>query len=168
MNLGVLLNRTPDPLEERARELLPVAQLAALGSLELKDRLTSLEKMDETWWRFFVTVAVVFMASTRLRNLALGRQREERLMKMVARPFQQWHPRADQAFEDCKAFYNRTCDGQEATHTGDEMRFVSSDTVGAWVTWNMLERAPATDEECQLVRAIGILITAAAFRAWDG
>jgi len=168
MNLGALLSRTPDPLEERARELLPVAQLVALGTLELKDKLTSLEKVDETWWRFFVTVAVVFMASTRLRNLELGRQREERLMKIAARPFQQWHPRVYQAFEDCKAFYNRTYDGQEATHTGDEKRFVSSDTVGGWVTWNILERAPATDEECQLVRAIGILITAPAFGAWDG
>jgi hypothetical protein len=75
-----IFSRKPDPLEQRARDLLPLAHRVALESIELKERHTNLQQTETKWWLFIVAVAVVFVASTRLRNLKLGRDREERLM----------------------------------------------------------------------------------------
>jgi len=161
-----ILSRKSDPLEQHARNLLPLAHRVARESIELKDRYTDVEQTEATWWLFLVAVAVVFVASTRLRNLKLGREREERLMEIVARDFQSWDPRAYDTFEDCKAFFDRTYDGMAATLTGDDERFASSDPIGGWISWNFLDHAPQTEDERALARQVGVLVTAKAYRAW--
>jgi len=167
MNLGKFLQAKPDPLTRQADALFPMAQVVAQASLDLKDKCVGLEVADDTWWRFFVTVAVVFVAATRLKNLKVGRRREERLVAIVAAQVEQWNPRVLGAFEDCKAFFDRTVDAYSAALEGDERRFATSDTIGAWVVWNVLDRPAETGDEWLLVRTIGSVATTAGYRAWD-
>lgn len=49
---------------------------AGVTALQWKDGLTELEATEEKWWLFFVPVAFVFVATTRLWILKLNRNRE--------------------------------------------------------------------------------------------
>ena len=157
-----------EPLYERARDLTSKAHAVAISNhVRFTDEFVLLNYIDVKWWNFFVTIAGVFVASTRLKNLQLGKDRERHLMEVVAKEFQKWNPNASDGFEDCKAFFDRTYDGQAAALTADEQKFVSSDTVGAWIVWNILDRPPSTIDERRLVRVIGILVTHIFFNWWD-
>ena len=157
-----------DPLERRAQELVPLAHKVAEQAAMLRHIAVGVGETDEKRWRFCVTVAVVFVAATRLRNLGLGHERESRLMEIVARDLQSWRPRAYDAFEDCKAFFDRTYDVVDAAAVGkEEKASVSSDVVGTWIVWNILGRQPESATEKDLVRTLGVGVTVPAFRAWD-
>ena len=156
----------PDPLLERAENLVQIAQINAAGMfIPLLDRFAILQQVDVEHWDDILTVASVFMAAARLDNLRLGDDREEGLMKVVAERLDQWKPDGIRGFEDCKGLFESEFD--RLTKAGHEPGFVASDAVGKWIVWNVLGRPPQTDEECMLVRAMGIMVTHAVFDWWD-
>jgi hypothetical protein len=74
-----------DPVLERADSLVGLANIFAMTSYQpWVNRFPVLRKVDAEHWDFIVTIATVFMAATRLRNLCLGDDREEALMELVA------------------------------------------------------------------------------------
>lgn len=164
-----LFGQTDDPLHKRAMNLVQVAHINTVGMFTaLQDEFSFLQKADEAdvrQWDFIITVAGVFMAATRLNNLRLGDAHEERLMKVVAEQLDQWDPDGLRGFEDCKMLFERVF-GQ-LTKACHEPRFVASDAVGTWITWNTLGRQSQTDEERKLVRATGTMVTHAFFDYWD-
>ncbi|HXH24685.1 MAG TPA: hypothetical protein VNI78_05510 [Vicinamibacterales bacterium] len=163
--LGKLLGRRDDPLTERAGNLVQAANINAVSMFTpLLDRFPSLRDVDTEQWDFILTVAGVFMAASRLNNLRLGNAREERLMEIVAADLNRWNADGIRGFEDCKGLFEREFD--RLTAAGHEPRFVAADAVGTWIVWNVLGRSPQTDEECQLVRATGALVTHAFFDWW--
>ncbi len=121
--------------------------------------------MNTERWDFALTVAGVFMAASRLNNLRLEDTRDERLMEIVADRLNQWEPDGLRGFEDCKGLFEQEFD--RLTVAGHEPRFVAADAVGIWIVWNAFGHSPQTDEECQLVRATGTLVTHAFFDWWD-
>lgn len=86
-------------------------------------------------------------------------------MEVVAESLSQWKPDGIRGFEDCKELFESEFDRQTAA--GHESRFVASDAVGKWIVWNVFGRPPATDDECALVRAIGMIVTHAFFDWWQ-
>ena len=81
---------------------------------------------------------------------------------------QGFHPdggRCVRGFEDCKRLFEREFD--RLTAAGHEPRLVASDAVGKWIVWNVLRRAPQTNEEGALARATGTMVTHAFFGWWD-
>lgn len=165
--LGRVFGQRQDPLLERAESLVQAAHVNAVELYTLLlDRFAVLREADpEHWHLILLTVAGVFIAATRLNNLGLGDKREERLMAVVAERLDEWNPDGIRAFEDCKGLFEREFD--RLTAAGHEARFTASDAVGLWVVWNMLGRAPQTDEEVMLVRATGGMVTHAFFNWWD-
>jgi len=156
----------PDPFLERAEKLVQAAQINAVEMFTpLLDRFSILLQADVEHSNFILTVANVFVAATRLNNLHLGDDREEKLMEVVAERLDQWKPDGIHGFEDCKYLFESEFD--RLTKAGHELRFVASDAVGKWVVWNILGRPPKTDEECILVRATGGMVTHAFFDWWD-
>jgi hypothetical protein len=156
----------PDPLLERAENLVQFAQTNAVAMFTpLLDRFPILRQVDTEHSDFILTVASVFMAATRLNNLGLGDDCEERLMDVVTERLDQWKPDAIRGFEDCKGLFESEFD--RLTKAGHEPRFVGSDAVGKWIVWNILGRPPQTDEECMLVRATGGVVTHAFYGWWD-
>jgi len=156
----------PDPLLERAENLVQAAQINAVGMFTpLVDRFPILREVDIEHSDFILTVASVFMAATRLDNLRLDDARDEKLMEVVAERLDQWKPDGIRGFEDCKGLFESEFD--RLTKAGHEPRFVASDAVGKWIVWNILGRPPQTDEECMLVRATGGMVTHAFFDWWD-
>jgi hypothetical protein len=106
---------------------------------------------------FFVTVAGVFIAASRLQNLRLSNDRKQELMDVVARDLADWRPENGiHGFEDCKAAFERNFDS--LTRIQHEPRFIASDALGMWVVWNLLGRAPVAEEERKLARAVGTAV----------
>jgi TPR repeat protein len=155
-----------DPLIEQADTLVHVATGAAIGMfMPLFERFSVIHKVNEKQFDFFVTIASVFIAATRLRNLNLGESREGRLMDIVSKHLAEWNPKHGfDAFEDCKSFFDRKV--AEVSHASDP-HFATADTIGAWVAWNILNRPPETKEDLSLVRAVGVMIVHGFFSWWD-
>ena len=158
--------KQPDPLLERAENLVQYAKInAASMFIPVLDSFPIIQQVDVEHWDFTLTVASVFMAATRLNNLHLDDDREEKLMEVIAERLDQCKPDGIRGFEDCKGVFESEFD--RLTKAGYEPRFVASDAVGKWVVMNVLGHSPQTDEECLLVRAAGGMVTHAFFNWWD-
>ena len=156
-----------DPLMEQADILVQAASINAITAFTpMLDEFAFLREADPKHWDFVLTIAGVFMALTRLRNLRLGERRERKLSEKVCERLAQWNPaNGIRGFEHCKAFFERNFDA--LARAGDKPRFTASDTIGSWIVWDVLGRPPQSEDERRLVRTIGALVTHAFFNWWD-
>lgn len=160
-----LFSSKQDPLNERADTLVYAAHISAVNSFKsFLDRFQFLRDIHQEAWDFFVIVAIVFMGATRLNNLQIDENREDKLMEIVAERLDEWNKSAIQSFEDCKQFFESEFD--RLTQVGHDSSFIASDSVGKWIALNILERPPESDEECLFVRTIGAMVTHVAFDWW--
>jgi hypothetical protein len=155
-----------DPLLRHADGLVQSARIHSISACTvLLEEFPFIKHSNIESLDFFLTVAGVFMAATRLSNLRVGEAREEHLMNKVYDRFVEWDKKnAVRAFDDCKTFFERNFDA--LTNTGHDPRFVASDAIGGWIAWNVLERAPQTEEERKLVRAVGSMTVHIFFNWW--
>jgi hypothetical protein len=104
------------------------------------------------------------VANTQLLSLQMEKARKRRLMARVIEQCTEWNSDAPLGFEHCKSFFERTC---EALTGGEhESRFVASDAIGLWLVWEILDRAPASEDERKLARTTGVVITREFFNWW--
>jgi hypothetical protein len=165
---GGLFGGKDDLLRGNAERLVPSASAFAVSMfVPLLEQFPSvMRNVKSDQGDFFITIAGVFIAATRLANLKIGDQREQKLMDIVARGLTQWDPNNGiRAFEDCKAMFERNFD--VLTNGEHEPRFIASDAVGMWIVWNLLTRCPEAEEERKLVRAIGVAVTHTFFSWWE-
>ncbi len=164
--ISKLFGKSEDALDRQAGMLVNAAQIQATSSyVPLLDRFPVLRAAPLEQWDFFVTIAGVFTAITRLNNLGLPENRENYLTDRVASDLNEWCRDGIRAFEDCKALFEREYD--RLTAIGHDAQFVAADALGLWIVWNALGRRPVTDEEIGLGRSIGASTTHAFFRWWD-
>ncbi len=163
--LGNLFKPKEDPLVKQAATLVTASGINATSIfVPLLDKFPFLREADVKHCDFILTVAGVFMAASRLNSLRLGDAREESLMEIVAKSLAEWDPDGIRGFDDCKGLFESEYDRLSAA--GHEPRFIASDAVGKWIVWNVLGRAPETEDECMLVRATGTMVTHAFFDWW--
>ncbi len=161
-----------DPLAIRADILVAAAKAMAKPARESAlAKFPFLAKFiatpeDEAWWEIVFSIAAVYIAAARLQNMGVGQARETRLMGRVTEMLLELNANALAAFEDCKEFFGRNFEALSARP--HDPRFVTSDSIGLWVAWNILDRAPETEEEAQFMRGLGVAITHAFFGWWDG
>src|ERR1700745_2595630 len=94
-----------DPLRGKAARLVSSASVNAVTMfLPMLDQHPLLKRVKPEQWDFFLTIAGVFMAATRLQNLHLRADRQRELMEVVAHGLADWNPENGiRGFEDCKA-----------------------------------------------------------------
>jgi hypothetical protein len=157
-----------DTLRERAERLVPSANIHATSLfVPMLDQFPLLRDVKPDQWDFVVTIASVFIAATRLRNLKTEGASEEKLMEMVAHGLADWDQKNGiRGFEDCKAIYERTFDALTNSHA--DPRFIASDALGWWTVWNLLGREPKGEEDLRLVRTIGGATVHTFFSWWEG
>lgn len=171
MNHAPGQNGSEDPLMMRADILVATAKGMAKPAREsAMAKYPFLAKFiaapeDDAWWEIVFTIAAVYIAAARLQNLAVGQARETALMTRVTEHLLELNPNALTAFDDCKEFFGRNFEALSAR--AHDPRFVTSDSIGLWAAWNMLDRAPETDEEAAFMRGLGVAITHAFFKWWD-
>jgi len=163
--LGGLFRPKRDPLQKQAETLVAAARINATSMfMPLLDKFPFLHEADVEQWDFIVTAAGVFMGASALTNMRVGEAREDALMETVAESLMNWNSDGIRAFEDCKGLYESEYDRLAAV--GHEPRFLASDAVGLWIAWNVLGRAPQSQDECMLVRTTGAMVTHAFFDWW--
>lgn len=154
-----------DPLFNQANTLVPAACITATNLfVPLLDKFPFLRDCNVEHWDFIVTVAGVFIGSSRLNNMRIGEDREDRLMETVAKALTNWNSDGIRAFEDCKQLYENEYD--RLASSGHDKRFIASDAVGKWIVWNVLGRAPRSPAEASLIRTSGALVINAFFNWW--
>jgi hypothetical protein len=164
--ISKLLGKSEDPLDRQAGSLVSAAQVHATASyIPTLQRFPIVGTVPAEQWDFFVTVAGVFVAATRLNSLRLPEAREHRLMDRVGTDLNEWSSDGIRAFEDCKALFEQEFD--RLTGLRHDPQFTTADALGLWIVWNLLRRRPTTDENIGLVRGIGALTTHAFFAWWD-
>lgn len=153
-----------DILVATAKGMAKPARESALAKFPFLSKFIATPE-DEAWWEIVFVIASVYIAAARLQNIGVGEAREAMLMARVTEMLLELNANALTAFEDCKEFFGRNFEAMSAgVH---DPRFVTSDSIGMWVTWNMLDRGPATEEEAKFMRGLGVAITHAFFSWWD-
>jgi hypothetical protein len=154
-----------DPLLKQAECLVEVSQINAIALYQsARNDFLFLQDMNVNHWESILTIAGVFMAAHRLKNLRLNEQREQILMKRIAERLSQWEPGyAIRGFEDCKSFFERAFDSL----TGHNLRFAASDALGSWIVLNILGRPANSEEDWKLVRTVGASINKNFFDWWE-
>jgi hypothetical protein len=161
--------KKPDPLLERAENLINAANILGIGSYtDLSANLPIVNNIDTEQWDWVFTIAGVFIAATRLNTLDLESSRKEKILETVAQKLAAWKPDGLAGFEDCKAFFERTCDSLAMTDEyKSDPRFLSSDSLGMWMTWNLIKHAPeSSEDERKLIRTAGGFVVHSFFDWW--
>ena len=155
-----------DPLFRSAWILVSAAGISASTIFTaLQKKFSILENTNYEHSNFIIRISIIFIAVTRLNNLNLSDDYEDRLLDVVTKELALWDPDSTPAFEDCKAIFESEFD--RLTKDGHEPRFVASDAVGMWITLNLLERLPQSEEELNLVRTSGVEVTGEYFDWWE-
>src|SRR5262245_30713327 len=82
-----------DPLLKQAECLVEVAQINAIALYQsARNDFLFLQDVNVNHWESILTIAGIFMAANRLKNLRLNEQREQILMKRIAERLAQWEP----------------------------------------------------------------------------
>lgn len=153
-------------LGKQAADLVAAAQINATTMfVRLLDRFPVLREADVKRWDFILTVAGVFIATSRLNSLGLSDAQRESLTDAVAQALAKWDPNGIRAFFDCKTLFESEYD--RLAVAGHDPKLVASDALGIWIVWNVLDRAPKTEDECKLVRVTGAMVTHAFFDWWE-
>ncbi len=161
-----VLDSKQDQLLDRSKNLVHAAHINAIGMFTpLIDKFPFLREADVEHWDFVLSIAGVFMAVTNLNNLKIDHDLENRLMEIVTKDLVEWNSDGIRGFEDCKNLFESEFD--RLTTAGHKPKFIASDALGKWIVWNVLGRAPQTNEECLLVRTVGIMITHVFLDWWD-
>lgn len=156
----------PDPLLKKAENLVQSAQVNAVTLfVPLLDRFPLLRQVDPRHWDYVVTVAGVFIAVTRLTQLRLDDNREERLLDVITGRLNQWQSDSILGFANCRELFESEFD--RLTKAEHEARFVGSDALGKWIVLNVLGRPPQTEAECAVVRMTGGMVAHAFFDWWE-
>jgi hypothetical protein len=162
-----LFGKKEDSLNERAEKLVTAAKIQAVASfVPMLDKFPFLSKVKPTDWDFFITVAGVFIASSILEQLRLDNKRKESLMDIVSNNLLEWNSDGIAAFDDCKYLFEKV--HEELSVTAEyqkDNKFLAADSLGMWVTWNLLQHKPENNDEINFSRTIG-LITIHAFSNW--
>jgi hypothetical protein len=150
-----------DDLRTQAENLVTAAQIQATAAYtSVGERFDLIYSIPTERWDSILTVAGVFIAATRANHIGLSDARIDSLMEIVARNLSSWRPEGIAAFEDCKAFFDRTSDALEKDPSYQHQpELIGSDALGRWIVWNLVEHAPESEQERALVRALGILVT---------
>lgn len=156
-------------LRAQAENLVKASQILATSSYTtIGERFDSVYSIPAERWDSVLTVAGVFVAATRANHIGLSDATIDSLMEMVSRDLGSWRVEGIAAFEDCKIFFDRTLDALEKDPTyRDQREFISSDAIGCWIVWNLVEHEPESEQERGLVRTLGVLVTHSFFDWWS-
>ncbi|MDP3092119.1 MAG: hypothetical protein Q8N04_15705 [Nitrospira sp.] len=151
--------KKPDPLLERAENLINAANILGIGSYtDLSAKLPIVNNIDTEQWDWVFTIAGVFVAVNRLNSNAnrIEASTKEEIHDVVTQKLAAWKPDGLGGLQDCQAFFKKT---YEQLSTLDSYKsdpsLLISDSLGMWMTWNLIKHAPESEDERKLARMTG-------------
>ena len=72
--------------------------------MPLREKFPVLDNVDSEHWDLIVTVAGVFIATSRLEHMRLTDKQKGPLLEEIANSLEEWNPDGLRIFVDCKTF----------------------------------------------------------------
>ncbi|MBI4667891.1 MAG: hypothetical protein HY747_01700 [Elusimicrobia bacterium] len=138
--------------------------LAVTLYTQVLDRFPEVRSVKPGHWDFIVTIGGIFVGVSQLNHEELPEAKKDMLLESVTRELIGYYPDGHGACEDCRQFVDRTYNGLAKVRT--DPTFLFSDSLGAWVAWNLFGHAPENEKERQLARAIGGLLVDGFVKWW--
>jgi len=168
MNLS-WFRKKPDPLLERAGNLINAANILRIGSYtDLSAELPIVNNIDTEQWDWVFTIAWVFVAVNPLNTNAddLETSTKEKIREVNTQKLAAWKPDGLEGLQDCQTYFKKTYERLAMLDSyKSDSRFLSSDSLGMWMTWNLIKHAPESEDERKLSRMTGAFV-ANAFVDW--
>ncbi len=147
-----------DPLRAQAKRLVPAASIAAISSfMPLLDRYPLLRNANVKDWDFFATAAATCVGIVRLIH-TVHPDRFKSLYAAILPELHRWSPQGEDAVLDCQKFIKLGADANRSD--GADKQFLTTDSLGMWVLWNLIQRQPSSDGGAQVAHAIGRCLVA--------
>jgi hypothetical protein len=164
------VGQNDDPLTERADTLVHMAAASAAASHgPLSERFPIVREAiaqpsDLKHFDFILTIAGVFVAIMRLSEF-VGEDRGRTILTKVHAHLAQWNSEHGlSGLKHCHAFFDKNT--ERFVEMGHDKRYIASDTLGLWAIRDILGRRPGTDEERELARTIGAVLTDGFYDWW--
>lgn len=155
--------------QRQAQTVVPTARALAVSSFaSVVNEPPAVDRVSRDDWDFFVTIACVFVAASAVSRLR-DPEAEDLALEVITSTLNDWNEDALRAFDDCKQMFEQTFDELASSPAyQNDRRFLTSDSVGLWIAWNLLGQKPSSADEYKLVRTAGVLTTAGFANWWDG
>lgn len=144
-------------LIENGEKLPSAAKAWAVASyIQFLDKYPVIGKIKPQHWDFVLTVAGVFVGVSQLNHEGIPEDEKDTILNAVTRAGIKIYPDLVEACEDCRNFVDRTYDGlkQEKEYQNNP-KLLFSDSLGAWVIWNLFGHTASNDDERNLARPLG-------------
>jgi hypothetical protein len=163
-----LFGTSRDPLLKSAEQLVDAAKILGVSRYtQFAKELPVIYEIDEEQWDWVFVISCVVIATTQLMSLGVDESRQTKILEVIGNKLAAWKPDGIAGVSDCKAFFERTYDDlAKLDEYKQDPRFLASDSIGAWMAWNLLQRSPSTDEEQKLPRLVGGAVTNSFFDWW--
>lgn len=160
--------QTPS-LVGRAQSLANMAEASAVSSfVPMLDQFPSLRRVDPKRWDQVLTIAGIFVATSRLNQINIAVAERNSLLDIVMNEALQWNTHSAEAFDDCRVFVDRSYDAVARNLPVDTDRsYHFSDALGSWIVWNLFNHAASSDEEWQMVRVLGGAVVHEFYSWWE-
>ena len=158
-----------DGLETQAENLVKVAQVQATAAYRsVGKRFEVVHSIPIERWDWVLTIAGVFAAATRVNQIGLSGACIDSLMRIVVRNLNSWRLEGTAAFEDCTAFFDRTVNSLEKDRGyRHQPELVGCNALGWWIVWNLVGHAPESEQDQNLARVLGMLVTHSFYGWWS-
>ena len=157
-------------LTKKAGLLFPSVTLVSKTLFfNLKEKFSVLQTIEEKEWDFYFRVGAIWAATIGLQRLETVNSRtKSSLSKIYGQTIKDWNNNWNLAFEDCGKFFYKTIEKTENISEYElNPTFRISDAIGSWIVWNLLNHRPASQEELNLIRPIGLLTTEEFIIWWE-
>ncbi len=151
------MEKVNDELIKKSESLVKVARLYAIGTFNSTfDRINILEKANPKDWDFFITVATVFITLSSFNRASTDEDLYKTVCQNIAESLKDWHVQGIAAFDDCKLYFEKMYDHLLPYYQNEDKKYLSSDSIGSWVTINVFHKIPVKDER-DLIRITGMI-----------
>lgn len=155
-----------EKLLENAKKLPKAAKILAVSSYtQFLDKYAVVRNVELAEWDFIISVAGVFVALSQLNHESLDVNEKEVILDEVTNSATELSPNFVEACENCRKFVDTTYNVLEKSYKGEE-KFLFSDSLGAWIVWNLFGHAPDSEDERSLTRQLGAFLVHSFFSWW--
>jgi hypothetical protein len=155
-------------LIENGDKLPSTAKILAVTSYtEFLDKYPIVGQIKPEHWDFVLTIGGIFVAVSQLNHENIPEQDKDAILDTVTNAAAEIHPDSIVACEDCRKFIDRTYEGlAKQEEYKNNPQFLFSDSLGAWIAWNLFGRAPSNEDERKLIRILGSFLIQSFISWW--
>lgn len=170
MTTSIFFSARRKKLIKKAELLFPaISLLSKTMFFELQEKFPTLITIEEKEWDFYIRIGALWAATIGLQRLKnINARTKSSLSAIYGHSVNDWNNNWNIAFKECgDYFYNNIEKSEKLAEYEINPKFRISDAIGLWIVKNLLHHHPEKQEEINLIRPIGLLLTHEFLQWWD-